>query len=151
MSSDSRVLLLKKANLIRGDLDQAMLQLDEALRREKDDFVCDAAIQRFEFCFELAWKAIQAVCRLEGIECASPRMAFSIAWRQGWISEEGAWLDMLDDRNKTSHTYRESMALEVFAALPRHLPHLRLLHQHLVTRVRRIEFETLNPPADSAT
>ena len=115
------------------------------------DWSGDAAIQRFEFCFELAWKAIQAVCRIAGVDCASPRTAFSSAWRQGWISEEGAWLDVLDDRNKTSHTYRESMALEVFAALPRHLPHLRLLHAHLVTRIRRIELETLNPPADSAT
>ena len=149
MPSDSKALLLKKANLLLNDLNKALLRLDEALKQPENDFVRDAAIQRFEFCFELAWKAIQAAARLEGQDCASPRAAFSTAWRDGWISNEIAWLDMLDERNKTSHTYREAMAKEVFDNLPRHLPHLNQLHQALVSRVREIEMQMLQPPPDS--
>ena len=131
MPSDSKGLLLKRANLVLNDLNKALLRLAEALKQPENDFVRDAAIQRFEFCFELAWKAIQSAARLEGQDCSSPRTAFSTAWRDGWLSDETAWLDMLDERNKTSHTYREAMAKEVFDNLPRHLPHLNQLHQEI--------------------
>lgn len=33
----------------------------------------DATIQRFEFCFELAWKLMKTVLEYEGIEANSPR------------------------------------------------------------------------------
>jgi nucleotidyltransferase substrate binding protein (TIGR01987 family) len=148
MPSGSRALLLRKANLLLNDLEKALLRLDEALKQPENDFVRDAAIQRFEFCFELSWKSIQSAARLEGQDCTSPRTAFSTAWRDGWISDEVAWLDMLDERNKTSHTYREAMAKEVFDSLPRHLLHLNQLHQALVTRIREIEMQILRPPSD---
>jgi nucleotidyltransferase substrate binding protein (TIGR01987 family) len=149
MPSGSKELLLKKVNLLLNDLNRALLRFDEALKQSENEFVRDAAIQRFEFCFELAWKAIQAAARFEGQDCTSPRTAFSTAWRDGWISSEAAWLDMLDERNKTSHTYREAMAKEVFDNLPRHLPHLNQLHQSLVTRIREIEMQMLRPPSVS--
>lgn len=76
MPNDSRILLVNRANRVLHDLDRALLRLDEALRQNENDFVRDAAIQRFEFCFELAWKSTQAVARLEGQECASPRCVF---------------------------------------------------------------------------
>jgi len=149
MPNDSKILFLKRANLLLNDLNQALLRFGEALQQTENEFVRDAAIQRFEFSFELSWKAIQAAARLEGQDCTSPRTAFATAWRNGWISDEPAWLDMLDERNKTSHTYREAMAKEVFDNLPRHVPHLLQLHESLVTRVREIEMEMLLPPADS--
>ena len=149
MPNNSDTLLLKKSNLLLNDLNRALLRLTEALKQPENDFVRDAAIQRFEFCFELSWKAIQAVCRLEGQDCASPRAAFSTAWRNGWSFDETAWLDMLDERNKTSHTYREAMAKEVFDNLPRYLTHFDRLHQALVTRVREIELKSLLPPPEN--
>ena len=55
----------KAGDLIQS-LGSAILRLSEALRQPEDEFIRDAAIQRFEFCFELLWKAIQALARLEG-------------------------------------------------------------------------------------
>ena len=95
MPSDSKTVLLKKAGLLLDDLHKALLRIADALGRPENEFVRDAAIQRFEFSFELAWKGIQAAARLEGQDCASPRAALSTAWRNGWIAEEDAWLDML--------------------------------------------------------
>lgn len=147
MSIDSNVILLKRANLLLGDSHQAALRFAEALKQPENDLVRDAAIQRFEFCFELAWKSIQAVARLEGQECTSPRNALSTAWRAGWIGDEALWLDMLNDRNKTSHTYREAMAREVFENLVRYVSAIVQLQQSLATRVREIEIQVLRPPA----
>ena len=121
MPNDSERNLLKRAALLLGDLRRAVLRLTEALGQPENEFVRDAAIQRFEFCFELAWKSVQTVARLEGQDCTSPRTAFSTAWRNGWVADEAAWLDMLEERNKTSHTYHEATAKEVFANLPKQM------------------------------
>jgi nucleotidyltransferase substrate binding protein (TIGR01987 family) len=146
MSSDSRAARLKRATLLLGDFARALQRLADVLQQPETEFIRDAAIQRFEFCFELGWKAVQAAAMLEGQECASPRAAVSTAWRNGWIGDEAAWLDMLDDRNKTSHTYREAIAREVFGAVSRHLPQLGELHRALVNRVAEIESQTRQGP-----
>lgn len=45
----------------------AIVRLNEALVASETDLNRDAAIQRFEFCFELAWKVIQEQAWTEGI------------------------------------------------------------------------------------
>ena len=137
MSSDSEA-VLERARVLLGDFERAVERLAGALGEPENEFIRDAAIQRFEFSFELAWKSIQVSARREGQECASPRMAISTAWRNEWISDEAAWLDMLEERNKTSHTYRQSMAAEVFANLPDYLPLLKGLCETLSKRLREI-------------
>lgn len=41
------------------------------------------------------------------------------------------WLDLLRDRNLTSHTYKESLALELVERLPEHLEQLQSLAARL--------------------
>ena len=43
----------------RDSFSRAIVRLNEALMATETDLSRDAAIQRFEFCFELAWKVIQ--------------------------------------------------------------------------------------------
>jgi nucleotidyltransferase substrate binding protein (TIGR01987 family) len=96
----------------------ALKRLAAALAQPKSEWTRDAAIQRFELTFELAWKSTARAARREGIECASPRQAFRAAVKLGWIADEPLWLDMLDDRNRASHTYNEQTAEEIFSRLP---------------------------------
>mgnify|MGYP001214679226 CR=1 FL=1 len=118
-----------KAMALLDDLRRALSRFQDVLKQPQNEFIRDAAIQRFEFCFELTWKTIQSIAVLEGQDCPSPRMAFSTAWRNGWISDEGIFLDMLEERNRTSHTYKESTAIAVFENLPEYVPALtNLLH-----------------------
>ena len=138
MPNDSDATHLERATLVVEDFRHAVGRLADALTQPETEFIRDAAIQRFEFSFELAWKAIQAVARLEGQACASPRAAVSLAWRSGWVADEAAWLDMLDERNKTAHTYHEATAKQVFGNLPKHVPRLSELHQALNPRVAEI-------------
>jgi len=91
-----------------------------------------AAIQRFEFCFELAWKAIQERAREEGLDCQSPKGCFKLAFKAGWMSDEQGWLAMLEDRNRTAHTYDEELAKAVFRRLPNYLPLLSELLERLL-------------------
>ncbi|MBI1874611.1 MAG: nucleotidyltransferase substrate binding protein [Acidobacteria bacterium] len=127
-----------KAESLVKDFDAALTRFADVLRQPENEFIRDAAIQRFEFCFELGWKSVQAVARLEGQECPSPRMAISTAWRNNWITAEELFLDMLEERNRTSHTYRDSTAKQVFANLPQYLPGLLSLHKSLSSRLSEL-------------
>ena len=105
MSSDSEA-ALERARVLLDDLERAVLRLGAALSEPENEFIRDAAIQRFEFSFELAWKSIRVSAKLEGQDCASPRMAISTAWSNGWISDEAAWLDMLEESEKSHKSPR---------------------------------------------
>lgn len=76
-------------------------------------------IQAFEFTFEQSWLAIQKKAGGLGLTVASPRHAFSAALSNRWIrsSDEPQWVKMIEDRNLTSHTYKEALANEVLSRI----------------------------------
>lgn len=112
---------------------QAIARLGDALTAPETDLSRDAAIQRFEFCFELAWKVIQERARTEGLDCQSPKGCFKLAYKNSWIGEEAGWLAMVEDRNRTAHTYDEALARTVYRRLSGYLP----LFQSLAATLRR--------------
>jgi len=87
------------------------------------DIERDAAIQRFEFCFEATWKAAQLFLSVqEGIEAGSPKAVIRAALQSGVLSEDETRhaLVMADDHNLTVHTYNEALAKRIFADLAGH-------------------------------
>jgi nucleotidyltransferase substrate binding protein (TIGR01987 family) len=72
------------------------------------DIIPDLVMQRFEFTYEMSWKAIKRYLDFVGIECANPRSAFKEAFAQGVIEAEAVWLDMVEKRNHSSHIYDEN-------------------------------------------
>lgn len=79
----------------------------------------DSAIQRFEFCTDLAWKLLKEILRKEHkIEAASPKPCIREAFARGLISDEALWLKIIDMRNLTSHTYDEDEVEKIFSKLP---------------------------------
>jgi nucleotidyltransferase substrate binding protein (TIGR01987 family) len=106
---------------------KALRRLAEALDAPPGDLVRDASIQRFEFTFELAWKAIKNTATVEGLECMSPRSCLKLAFGQGWVDDEPIWLAMLEDRNRASHTYDENLAEQLYGRLPDYLCPFRSL------------------------
>jgi len=80
----------------------------------------DAAIQRFEYSFEAIWKAARAyLFEVEGIDAASPKKVLRESGRVGLLSDEqvSLGLQMVDDRNLTSHTYHEGLAQMIYQRL----------------------------------
>jgi nucleotidyltransferase substrate binding protein (TIGR01987 family) len=102
-----------------------------------DDVRRDAAIQRFEFSVEAAWKAGQEWLRRSvGVDVASPK---STIRRLGVELELGddvidALLASIDDRNLTVHTYNERTAADVAERLPAHAAALSQLLAVLSSR-----------------
>jgi nucleotidyltransferase substrate binding protein (TIGR01987 family) len=99
------------------DFRRATVRLAEVLNVEKTEIIRDSAIKRFELCFDLAWKCIQAYARREGLECHSPRSCLKTAFQINLIEYNDNWLKMLDDRNLSVHTYKEKYAEEIYGRL----------------------------------
>ncbi len=81
--------------------------------QQGDSILRDATIQRFEFTFEIAWKTLQLYLLHQGLETTGPRQTLKQAFVDGLIAtpeEADVWLAMLEDRNLTTHTYREAVA-----------------------------------------
>ncbi len=111
----------------------ALQRFSEALDEDlSNPLAIDGSIQRFEFSFELAWKLLKKVLMdLEGIEALSPKKTLQFAFKLGWIESESAWLLMLNDRNLTSHTYREECAQEIYSHLAGHLKSMQALQNYI--------------------
>jgi len=86
------------------------MKLDEYLALSiKNDRDRSGIIKAFEFTFELAWKTFQEVALEEGLEAGGSKSSFKQAFKLNIIPNEqqSNWLQMLDDRNLMSHTYRD--------------------------------------------
>ncbi|GBE36961.1 nucleotidyltransferase substrate binding protein like protein [bacterium BMS3Bbin07] len=95
-------------------LKKAFKRLDEAVKEASDELDRDGVIQRFEFTFEMFWKTVKILLEYEGYRCAGPRTCVKEAARRGFLQDAEVALDMLEDRNKTSHIYDETTAEEIF-------------------------------------
>jgi len=82
-----------------------------------DDMYLDATIHRFEITFYLAWKFIKAILEYEGIEANSPRASIREGFKANIIENPAKWLDMLEKRNLSTHTYDEETADEIYKAI----------------------------------
>ena len=107
---------MKKSEvLIKVDnFEKGLNRLKEAVERAKDDLDKDGVIQRFEFTIELLWKALKAILAYQGIECYSPRSCIKEAFKANLIEDDEIILDMLEDRNRSSHIYSEFTSEEIF-------------------------------------
>ena len=90
---------------------KALLALEKALAEPKSDIVRDASIQRFEFCVELAWKCAK---KIMGTSSTAPKTVIREMAQNQLIDDLDFWLKAIDQRNLSSHTYREQLAELVY-------------------------------------
>ena len=106
---------------IIGSFGNSVERLQEILQEPKTVANRDSAIKRFELTFELAWKSIQKFMKREGFLCRSPLESFRQAFSYGLMADDERWLEMIEDRNQTVHTYSEKLADQVYERLSGYL------------------------------
>ena len=74
-------------------------------------------IQHFEFCYESSHKFIARwleVCNGDNVDGLNKKQLFRLAQEKELIYDFEMWLSFMAARNKTSHTYDESTAEEIY-------------------------------------
>ena len=82
--------------------------------RDLSELEGQGLIQSFEFTHELAWNVLKDYLEEKGITgLIGSKDAHRAAFKNGLIEDGDRWMKMIEDRNKTSHTYDPKVAQEV--------------------------------------
>lgn len=92
------------------NFDRAYVLLREAMDRGPgilNPLEKEGVIQRFEYCFELAWKTVKDYLEQGGyvFSTVTPRQVLKDAFAAKILRDGQVWIEMLDHRNLLSHTY----------------------------------------------
>ena len=102
------LLYMKKLDNFANCLD-ILKQADFELA-DSNDIYRMGVVGQFNLTFELAWKALQEVLRMHGVEGAetgSPREILQVGYKVGFVNDSSVWLLMLKKRNTSIHIYNE--------------------------------------------
>ncbi|MCF2445166.1 nucleotidyltransferase substrate binding protein [Dyadobacter sp. CY345] len=97
------------------NLEKSLSFLELAIKIENPDIIQKAGlIQFFEISFELSWNVLKDYLEDQGFfELRSPRDTIKKAFQVGLITDGHLWIQALQNRNLTAHTYDEKMADQV--------------------------------------
>jgi len=83
-----------------------------------DEMIKEGLIQRFEYTHELAWNVMKDYANYQGnTSVGGSRDATREAFQLQLVSDGKVWMDMIGSRNKTSHTYNEETADEIYSKI----------------------------------
>lgn len=118
------------------ELEKSILSLESAIELykkattdsdEKKAFR-DACIQRFEYTLELSWKVSMKIL---GSQTAASKVAVREMARNNLIKNPENWLQFIDSRNNTSHSYDEDIAQKVYADIEKFIFEAQQLYKTL--------------------
>ena len=95
-----------------ANFEKALKQLAKFIEKEElNELEEQGLIQCFEYTHELAWNVMKDFLTFEGIQnIIGSRSATREAFNKGLVEEGQVWMDMIDSRNESVHTYNEETA-----------------------------------------
>jgi len=96
---------------------KALGQLTKFIEKgELNELEKQGLIQSFEYTYELAWNTLKDYFEEQGeINIFGSRDAFRLAFRRDLVEDGETWMDMIESRTLTSHTYNEDVAEKIAA------------------------------------
>ena len=119
------------------NFDRAFVLLRQALENGPEvlnPLEKEGVVQRFEYCFELAWKTVKDFMEQSGFVFAAvtPRQVLKEAFAARILADGQVWIDMLDHRNLLSHPYNQVGFEQAVEAIHlRYLAGFDALHEFL--------------------
>lgn len=122
-----------------SNLKKALALLKEAVSNEGlNRLEQEGLIQRFEYSFELAWKTMKDFLESRGVDAIFPRDVVKAGFSTGLIVDGELWLEMLEGRNRLSHTYNEETFLFAVRKIRQeYFPQLILLESRLTEELEK--------------
>ena len=103
----------------------SQMELIDNFNDETDDTIDfimrDAAIKRFELCYDLAWKCLKHKLAEVGVDIQNPRAAYSESVRSGFLKDDGVWFEIIAARNNAVHSYDTDLANELYKKIPEYV------------------------------
>lgn len=140
--------MIKKIKLDVSPLNKAVKSLEAAIneynKQSANEFIRDAAIQRFEYTYELSHKMLKRYLEntepnAEQIDSMSfPELIRTASERGLLLNGWDVWTVYRAARNMTSHTYDELKAKEVYDVIPNFLKEASHLLKKLQERLSLI-------------
>jgi nucleotidyltransferase substrate binding protein (TIGR01987 family) len=94
-------------------LERAVVAAKERNLNEMEE---QGLVKGFEFTFELSWKLLKDYLESKGFkDFHGSKDTFKLAFQEGLISDGEIWMDMRDNRNRSSHTYEESISRQLIS------------------------------------
>jgi len=104
-----------------------------AAERELSELEQQGMIQAFEFTHELAWNVMKDYFFYQGAsQITGSRDATRQAFSTGLIEDGETWMEMVQSRNQSSHTYNQATAL---ALVERITQRYAALFEHFAVRM----------------
>lgn len=102
------------------NLSKAYEALSRAVERvegaREDELLRAGIIQTYEFALELSWKTLRDYLLSQGFtDLDSPKKVLRIAFAEGYVKNGDGWMEALDDRNLSAHTYKKELADRLIA------------------------------------
>ncbi len=90
-------------------------------------------IQAFEFTHELAWNVLRDYLKYQGmVDLIGYRDTSRAAFQAGLVVDGDAWMEMIQSRNLTSHTYNQKVADDIVGKiLSKYFPCFKALHKKM--------------------
>lgn len=100
-----------------SNYERALVQLTKFIDQgELNELEEQGLIQAFEYTHELAWNVLKDYLQYQGTQnIYGSRDATRLAFNVGLIEDGGSWMDMIKERNRTSHTYNQATAQAIAA------------------------------------
>lgn len=95
--------------------EKALHKLKEAIEKyhtgNMNEIEKEGMIQRFEHTYELAWNTIKDYYKAQGeTNIQGSKDAFRTAFNRGLIQDGEIWMEMVESRILTTHTYNDNIA-----------------------------------------
>lgn len=115
-------------------LHQLRLAIQLKEQRPLSDLEQQGLIQGFEFTHELAWNVLKDYLEMEGIQgLVGSRSTAREAFKRGLVRDGEVWMDMIEKRNLSSHTYNQAIAETLAVAIvERYYPAFLELQQRFI-------------------
>ncbi len=101
-----------------SNYEKALAHLTDAIETYRDtenDLIKEGIIQRFEFTHELAWKVMKDFLEYEGyVNITGSRTATREMYNKDLLENGQEWMNMIESRNETVHTYQEKILNEEY-------------------------------------
>jgi len=109
--------LSEAISYIKDKIDENEVDIysEDEINEILEEIIKEGLIQRFEYTYEIACNVMRDYALYQGNSgIDGSRDAIRYAFSSNLITNGDMWMDMIKSRNKTSHTYNEETANEIY-------------------------------------